>query len=187
MRSGTSNERSGSSNEEDQVLPSNQEGFIEVSALRKKRRIAPKNPKLKIGTGLTLHQGLAPPGIAKLFVSLPFPGSRYPLWRMRERVKEHLGEATEFKCKKRLSTRGNTSPFEIYGDAARLEEVLFDEDIWEAKSCLQLVKTNVRLPKDYELPDEDSETDVRAKIKEIKGNSRKRLETRGSLQDSLDL
>lgn len=176
------------SDEDDEALPSNQEGFVEVSASRRKKRTS-KNCNLKIGTGRTVEDGIAPEGIGKLFVSLPFPGSRFPLWRMKERIKRHLGDATVVTCKKRLSTRGNTSPFEIYGNADRLESVLFNEDIWEAKSCLQLVTKNVRLPKDYNRPDEESEKDVQERIKMFKGkgNGKRRLESQKPVQDLINL
>jgi hypothetical protein len=101
---------------------------------------------------------------------------------MKERVKQHLGEGASFKIKKRLSTKGNTSPFEIYGDVNLLESVLFDENIWEERTCLQLVKRNVRLPKDYDQPDNASETDVKLRVREIQENSRRRV--RDPVQDS---
>jgi hypothetical protein len=108
---------------------------------------------------------------------------------MKERIKRHLGDATIVTCKKRLSTRGNTSPFEIYGNADQLESVLFNEDIWEAKSCLQLVTKNVRLPKDYNRPDEESEKDVQERIKMFKGkgNGKRRLESQKPVQDLINL
>ena len=167
-------------NDDDQPLPSNQQGFTDVSAIRKKKA-SRKNPNVKIGTGRTLQESFATIGTAKLFVSLPYPGSRYPLKRMKERVKQHLGEEALFKCKKRLSTKGNTTPFEIYGDANLLESVLFDENIWEERTCLQLVKTNVRLPKDYNQTDEESEEDVRVRVREIQVNRRRRI--RDPVQD----
>ena len=151
-----------------------------MSAIRKKKA-SRKNPNVKIGTGRTLQESFATIGTAKLFVSLPYPGSRYPLQRMKERVKQHLGEEASFKCKKRLSTKGNTTPFEIYGDANLLESVLFDENIWEERTCLQLVKTNVRLPKDYNHADEESEEDVRVRVREMQVNRRRRI--RDPVQD----
>ena len=171
-----------SSKDDDEPLSSNQQGFTDVSALRKRNSKLKKNTNVKIGNGRTLQESFAANGTAKLFVSLPYPGSRYPLRRMTERVKRHLGEESSFKCKKRLSSKGNTSPFEIYGDANLLESVLFDENIWEERTCLQLVKKNVRLPKDYNQPDIESENDVKERVRVIQVNSRSRV--RDPVQDS---
>jgi hypothetical protein len=104
---------------------------------------------------------------------------------MIARIKHRLGDVP-FKCKKRLSTKGNTSPFEIYGDANKIESALFVEDIWEARTHLQLIKRNVLLPKDYDLPDAESEKDVRARAEEIKANARKVREGRGNPVQQLE-
>jgi hypothetical protein len=59
--------------------------------------------------------------------------------------------------------------------------VLFDENIWEERTCLQLVKTNVHLPKDYNQTDEESKEDVRVRVREIEVNRRRRI--RDPVQD----
>lgn len=167
------------SEEADIAIPSSQGEFVEVSSTRRKKNRKTEKPGVKIGNGKTVNENIAPRNIAKLFVSLPVPGSSFPLRRITERIEQHLKE-TPFKVKKRLSTRGKTSPFEIYGDANLLESLLFDEDNWEARTVLQLTKTYVRLPKDYNQPDADSEKDVRARLEHLRKAARKAREDRGT-------
>ena len=165
--------------EEDSFIPSNQEEFTDVSAFRKKKAGKKRANLMKIGTGRTAPNSFASPGMAKLFVSLPYPGSKYPLKDMNARI-ERLLNGAQFKVKKRVSSKGATSPFEIYGEAHLLESALFEEDRWEKGTFLQLIKKNVRLPLDYDLPDDMSEQDVINKIEELKTTAAKACKERKS-------
>lgn len=68
-----------------------------MPAMRMKKRTSKKNPDVKIGNCSNRQKSFAFNGTAKFIVSLPNPGSRYLLRRMKESVKQHLGEEASLK------------------------------------------------------------------------------------------
>jgi hypothetical protein len=145
---------------------SDDEGFTNVSEIRKGKKKS--SSLVKRGTG-NLQ---AVSGISKLFVSLPVPGSRYSLTAMTCRIKQYIGDAT-FKCKKRFSTKGGSSPFEIYGKKEDLIKI-FKAELWEQNSYLQFTESEHRLPLDINDDDQKSEEAVRRRIEELRSSKRLR-------------
>jgi hypothetical protein len=82
------------------------------------------------------------------------------------RIRKFIGDSP-FRCKKRFSTKGFTSPFEIYGRSSDLQK-LFKEEIWQRGTLLQFTEDEKTLPMDYADPDLESENDVKRRVAEAR-------------------
>jgi hypothetical protein len=137
-------------------MPSD-EPFIDVSTLRRHKK---NNIQMKRGTGKEIIKS----GISKLFVSLPVRGSKFSLAAMCNSIRKYIGDS-QFRCKKRFSTKGFTSPFEIYGTSGDLQK-LFREEIWPKDTILQFTEDVKKLPFDLEDDDVESEEYVKKRVVE---------------------
>ena len=96
----------------------------------------------------------APPGIAKLWVSLPNQSAAVTTIsrRITKIISEH--RLPEITIKRRRSKNDFTTPFEIYG----LHEViktLSDPGHWEKKCWIRMYTKKFLLPMDYGANDEN--------------------------------
>ena len=134
--------------------------FIAISDLRRKKM--KNSPRVITGTGT--NTSVKVKGISKVFISLPYKNNSYPLKCLANRIGEIIGSDTAVKIKKRSSSNGYTTPFEVYGKLDDLDK-LFDKDLWEFKAKLALTENLFRLPGDYEEDDMLSEENVYRGIK----------------------
>ena len=107
------------------------------------------------GTGLKIDYRRAPPGIAKLWVSLP--KKDVEMTKMSQRITRIVGErrVQGITIKRRHSRNGYTTPYEIYGPHEVIK-ILSDPCHWEKKSWIAIYTKRFQLPTDYGADEEDT-------------------------------
>ena len=97
----------------------------------------------------------APPGIAKLWVSLPKQGA--VMTKISRRITKIIGERRllEITIKRRHSKNGFTTPFEIYG-SQEVIKTLSDPGHWEKKCWIKMYTKKFLLPMNYCANDENT-------------------------------
>jgi hypothetical protein len=126
--------------------------FEDISAIRQRRKRKIKN-KIYEGTGTFSGMRFPEQGTEKLFVSLPF--RNFPLKELKKIISEATG--TELKIKKRSSTRGYSSPFEIYGNTDHISKIK-NPAFWGRGTKINFYSRYFRLPRDYYEEDQLSES-----------------------------
>ena len=112
-----------------------------LSTERKKRKVSRERHESKQqaqrGTGVNIDCRWAPPGIVKLWVSLPKQGAA--VTTISRRITKIISERRlpEITIKKRHSKNGFTTPFAIYG-SQEVIKTLSDPGHWEKKCWMVL-------------------------------------------------
>ena len=130
------------------------EGFMNVSDLRRKKS------GVKRGTAPRRDPHNATAGLSKLFVSLPYRNVKIHF--LKDKLRE-LG-CPNLTCKRRNSSSGRTSPFEVYGKTEVVEK-LYDASLWDAGSFIKFRRSHFLLPSDFADDDLESERKVLAASK----------------------
>ena len=107
------------------------------------------------GTGVNIDCRWAPTVIAKLWVSLPKPG--VAMATISRRITKIIGEhkLQGLTIKRRNSTNGYTTPYDIYGPHEVIK-TLSDPGHREKKCLITMYKQKFLLPTDYGANDESS-------------------------------
>ena len=112
----------------------NEEADFTVVDRKKKRKVSRERQESKQqaqrGTWVNIDCRWAPPGIAKLWVSLPKQGAA--MTTISRRITKFISERRllEIMIKRRRSKYGFTTPFEIYG-SQEVIKTLSDPGHWE--------------------------------------------------------
>jgi hypothetical protein len=137
--------------DEPRLIANKETAFTDASSTRRNRGRKNKTG-VYIGTGTFSGHRAPKEGLEKLFVSLPF--RRFPLQEIKDRTRDATG--AELKIKKRTSTKGHSTPFEIYGDKSHIAKIRAP-DFWERGTVILRKSLKFRLPKDYAEDDYETE------------------------------
>ena len=98
---------------------------------------------------------LVPPGISKLWVSLPKQGAAKTTISRRITKIISVSRLQETTIKRRRSKNGFTAPFEIYG-SQEVIKTLSGPGHWEKKCWITMYTKKFLLPTDYGATDENT-------------------------------